>query len=244
MPMVLGMGRRRKNHAPEADDQIFVAQADEEIFIAPAEEEIFITPSDEPVPRRRGRQGGPPPPSRWSRSSSMRPKSLTPETRPVPRQRSRRGVARILLSLFLIVGLASAVFAGWQWKNVQARQARQSFHAQASGVAAKVTKALQRDIDLTTTSRALIEQNPNITNVQLGSLFSTLAPSGPANSSGITYIEKVSSDQLYYYRVAIATDPTSALSAGAALCHHPEHRAGPVLPDPAPGPAHLAEECR
>ncbi len=190
MPMVLGMGRRRKIHAPEAEDQIEVAEAHGQVQVAEAH-------------------------------------GSEPDERPVPTRRPRRGVARVLLSLFLVVGLAAAVFASWQWKNVEARQARQSFHQQASGVAAKVTKGLQRDIDLTTTSRALIEQNPNITNVQLGSLFSALAPSGPSNASGITYIEKVSSAQLYYYRVAIATDPTSALSGGAPFAITPSTAQAP-----------------
>jgi diguanylate cyclase (GGDEF)-like protein len=131
------------------------------------------------------------------------------------------------LSLFLVVGLAAAVAATWQWKNVEARQARQSFDQRASGVAAKVASALQRDTDLTTTSRALIEQNPNITNAQLGSLFSSLSPTAPANASGITYIEKVSSAQLYYYRVAIAADPTSALRAGEPFAITPSTAQAP-----------------
>ena len=132
---------------------------------------------------------------------------------PGPRPQ-RRGTARALLSLFLVAGLAAAVVAGWQWKNVATRHARQSFDQRASAVAAKVTKELQRDTDLTTTSRAVIEQNPDMTNVQLTSLFSALAPSDPNNTKGLTYIEKVSSAQLYYFRVAIGADPTSALSAG------------------------------
>jgi hypothetical protein len=133
----------------------------------------------------------------------------------------------LLLSLFLVAGLAAAVGATWQWKNIQARQTRQSFDQHASGVAARIAKTLQRDTDLTTTSRALIEQNPDMTNAQLGSWFSTLEPSAPANASGVTYIEKVSSAQLYYYRVAISADPTSALSAGGSFTITPSTAQAP-----------------
>jgi len=199
------------------DDQIFVSSADKEIFTASVDEPVQAAEADEVVPA----------PAAAEQIIVDEAQGPEPDGQPVARGRSRRGVARILLSLFLIVGLATAVFASWQWKNVESRQARQSFHEQASGVAAKVTKALQRDIDLTTTSRALIEQNPYITNAQLGSLFSTLAPSGPANASGITYIEKVSAAQLFYYRVAIATDPTSAVSAGTPFAITPSTAQAP-----------------
>src|ERR1700678_2484521 len=63
---------------------------------------------------------------------------------------SRRSAARSLLALFLVVGLATAVVAGWQTKHAAARQSRQSFDQQASGIAATVTRTLQRDADLTT----------------------------------------------------------------------------------------------
>jgi len=141
--------------------------------------------------------------------------------------RPRRGVARVLLALFLVVGLAAAVGATWQWKNIKARQTRQAFDQHASGVAARVTKTLQRDTDLTTTSRALIEQNPDLTNAQLGSWFSSLRPSAPSNASGVAYIEKVTAAQLYYFRVAIGADPTSALSAGGSFALTPNTAQSP-----------------
>ncbi len=137
-----------------------------------------------------------------------------PDERSVSRPRPHRGVARVLLALFLVAGLAAAAGASWQWKTVQARQNRQAFDQKASSVAAKVTTALQRDTDLTTTGRVLVEQNPDLTNVQLGSWFSALLPTAPGDASGLTYIEKVSAAQLYYFRVAIGADPTSALAAG------------------------------
>src|ERR1700722_10185465 len=145
--------------------------------------------------------------------SGASPASAAPE-QPVVSALRRRGVAPVLLSLFLVAGLPAAGGATWQWKNIQAHQTRQAFDQHASRVAARITKTLQRDTDLTTTSRALIEQNPDMTNAQLGSWFSTLEPTAPANASGVTYIEKVSAAQLYYFRVAIGADPTSALSAG------------------------------
>ncbi|HEY5026460.1 MAG TPA: bifunctional diguanylate cyclase/phosphodiesterase [Acidimicrobiales bacterium] len=150
-----------------------------------------------------------------------------PNTQPVVTARPRRAVARVLLALFLVAGLAAAAGATWQWKNVQARQTRQAFDQRASGVAAKVTKALQRDADLTTSSRALIKQNPDMTNAQFGTWFSTLGASAPPNTTGVAYIEKVSAAQLYYYRVAIGADPTSALSAGEPFAITPSTAQAP-----------------
>ncbi len=199
MPMVLSMGIRRQTRATEAPEQVLVLEGRGQVLAPEAPEQVLAPEASE----------------------------SEPDSRPTRRAPPRRWMARVLLSLFLVVGLAAAVAATWQWKNVQARQARQSFDQRASGVAAKVATALQRDTDLTTTSRALIEQNPNITNAQLGSLFSSLAPTAPANASGITYIEKVSSAQLYYYRVAIAADPTSALSAGEPFAITPSTAQAP-----------------
>ena len=126
----------------------------------------------------------------------------------------RRGGAWALLSLFLVAGLVAAALAGWQWGRSVDRQARTSFDRRASVVAANVTKTLQRDADLTTTSRALIEQNPQTSNVQFEGWFSALATARLADASGVAYIQKVPATQFYFFRVALGTDPTSALSAG------------------------------
>ncbi len=147
--------------------------------------------------------------------------------RPRPVAPPRRAVARVLLALFLVGGLGAAAGAGWQWTRVVNRQAHQSFNQQASEVAARVTKALQRDTDLTTSSRAVIEQNPDLTNAQLGTWFSALSTSRPADATGITYIEKVSAGQLYFFRLAVGTDPTSALSAGEPFVLTPASSPGP-----------------
>jgi len=125
---------------------------------------------------------------------------------------SRPGLARVLLSLFLVAGLATAVVAGWQTKTAAARQARQSFDQQASGIAANVTKTLQRDADLTTSARAVIEQTPAMTDKELGSWFSALTPAGLTNATGLAYIEKLSPVEYYYFRAAINADP--AVPAG------------------------------
>jgi diguanylate cyclase (GGDEF)-like protein len=127
----------------------------------------------------------------------------------------RRGVARVLLALFLVAGLAAAVVAGTQSKNAAAQRSRQAFDTQASGIAAGVSQVLQRDADLTTMTRSVIEQNPNLSNAQLSSWFAASAPAGLGNVSGVTYIEKVSAADFYYFRVAIDADPASSLSAGA-----------------------------
>ena len=125
-----------------------------------------------------------------------------------------RDLERALLALFVTLGLATAIGAGWQWGRTTDRQNRQAFDQHASGVAARITRTLQRDVDFTTDGRAMIEQNSNVSNAQFSSWFSGLMSSGPANISGVTYIEKVSSAQFYYFRVAIGADPTSALSRG------------------------------
>ncbi len=136
----------------------------------------------------------------------------SPARRATPRP--RRGLTRVLLALFLVAGLASAAAAGWQWKKVVDRQNRQSFDQQASGVAARITKQLQRDTDLTATGRAVVQQDPAMTNVQFAAWFSALTTSRVANATGLTYIQKVPAAQLYFFRVALVADPTSAMSAG------------------------------
>ncbi len=127
---------------------------------------------------------------------------------------SRRAGARALLSLVLVAGLATAVVAGWQTKNAAAHQSRLSFDQQASGIAANVTRTLQRDADLTTSTRAVIEQDPAMTNEALASWFSALTPAGLANATGVAYIEKLSAVEYYYFRAAINADPTGPAVAG------------------------------
>ena len=111
-----------------------------------------------------------------------------------------RAVVRALLALFLIVGLASAAVAGTQSKNAAARQARQTFDQTASGIAANVAKALQRDADLTTATRAVVEQNPGMSNTQLASWFTALTPTGLSDVTGVVSIQKLTPTQYYYFR--------------------------------------------
>ena len=66
-----------------------------------------------------------------------------------------------------------------------------------------------------------------MTNAQLGSWFSASLPTAPADASGVTYIEKVTAGELYYYRVAIGADPTSALSAGTPFAITPSTAQAP-----------------
>ncbi len=183
MPMVLCMGRRRAESAPEIEES--------------------GPPDERPVDER------------------------PVDEHPVPGPRPRRGLAPVLLALFLVVGLAAAVGATLKWKNIDARETRQAFRLRASGVAGKVNVALQRDTDLTTTTRTLVEQDPDMTNAQLGSWFSASLPTAPADASGVTYIEKVTAGELYYYRVAIGADPTSALSAGTPFAITPSTAQAP-----------------
>ncbi len=143
-------------------------------------------------------------------------------------RRRAPGVAvRALLALFLVVGLAGAAIAGMQAKNAAARQSRQSFDQTASGIAARVTTALQRDADLTTAARAVVEQNPGLSNPQLASWFTALTPSGLTDASGIVHIQKLTPTQYYYFRVAIASDPTSTASAGTAFTITPSSATPP-----------------
>jgi diguanylate cyclase (GGDEF)-like protein len=133
---------------------------------------------------------------------------------PPTKPRSGRAVTRVLLALFLVAGFVSAAVAGSQWKKVVDRQTRQSFDQRASGVADRVAKQLQRDADLTTTARAVIGQNASLTNVQFAGWFSALSTAGLADTTGLTYIQKVPASQFYFFRLALVADPTSALSAG------------------------------
>ena len=107
------------------------------------------------------------------------------------------------------------------------RGSRQSFDQRASGVATRVTDALQGASDLTTSTRALIGQDPALTNAQLAPWFSALAASRHTATSGVAYIENVPTSEFYYFRVAIAADPTSTLSAGEPFAVTPSGAQAP-----------------
>jgi len=161
------------------------------------------------------------------RANAPEPEGLEPDERSNSAPRPRRGVVAVLLSLFLVAGLAAAAGAGWKWTNAINGRARQSFDQRASGVAARVTDSLQSVTDLTTSTRALIGQNPDLTNVQLGGWFSALGASRHAATSGVTSIENVSSSEFYYFRVAIAADPTSLMTAGEPFTLTPSSAQAP-----------------
>ena len=139
----------------------------------------------------------------------------------------RRGTARALLALFLVIGLATAAGAGWQWSRTVDRQTRQTFHHQASTVAAAVTTAIKRDADLTVTTRAVIEQNPLMTNAGLARWFSALTSSRHPDALGTAYIQTVSHAELYYFLLAMAADPTSALEADGPFAVTPASARAP-----------------
>ncbi len=139
----------------------------------------------------------------------------------------RRGLAPVLLSLFLVVGLLAAAGAGWKWTGTVNGGARQSFDQRAAGVASRVTMALQGATDLTTSTRALIGQNPDLTNVELAGWFSALSGSRQQSTSGVAYIESVSASEFYYFRVAMAADPTSTLSSGVPFTVTPSSAQAP-----------------
>jgi diguanylate cyclase (GGDEF)-like protein len=133
----------------------------------------------------------------------------------------------VLLSLFLVAGLAAASLAGWQWGRSVNRQARASFDQRASVVAANVTKTLQRDADLTTTGPVAIEQNPQMTNVQFAAWFSALGTAHLADGSGVAYIQNVPTTQLYFFQLALGTDPTSPVAAGEPFTITPSSAQAP-----------------
>src|ERR1035441_9778246 len=99
--MVLGMGRHRKIRAPQAEEQIQDAEAHGQIFVAEAQEQVQVVEAPEQV-------------------QVVEAQGSEPDERPVPTRGPRRGVARVLLSLFLVVGLRTAVFASCPWTNVDA----------------------------------------------------------------------------------------------------------------------------
>ena len=101
MPMVLTMGIRRRIRATEAPQQVLVLEAQEPV-LAPEVEHV-LAPEAEQV-------------------AAPEASESEPDSGPARQGRPRRWVARVLLSLFLVVGLAAAVAATSQWKNVDARQ--------------------------------------------------------------------------------------------------------------------------
>ncbi len=232
MPMLFDMRIRRAKSAPEAQgadmDDFSSAQlptpdpapqsAAEPVEPAPESVAEPVTGFfGEPAPESAVESlSAPEPEPEPEPAVESAPASVEPASDPAPgtAPRSRRALTRVLLALVLVAGMATAAAAGWQWKKVADRQTRQTFDQQASAVAARVTKQLQRDTDLTATGRAVIAQDPSVTNAQFTAWFSALTTSRVDNATGLTYIQKVPADQLYFFRVALVADPTSAVSAG------------------------------
>jgi diguanylate cyclase (GGDEF)-like protein len=144
-------------------------------------------------------------------------RSTVADTDPQPESFARRpyrGVAWTLVALFAAGGLAAAAVAGWQWGNAVDGQARQSFDRQASAVATSVTTALQRDTDVAASAAAVVAQDPHMTNAGMAQWLAALTAGRVPNALGLSFIAPVSASDLFFFRVGLAADPTSALLAG------------------------------
>jgi diguanylate cyclase (GGDEF)-like protein len=131
---------------------------------------------------------------------------------PAPPRR-RRSAASVWLSALVVLGLAAAAVAGWQWGRAVDRQNTQSFDQRASTVGAAVAATLQRDTQLTATIRTLVTQDPQLTNAQLSGWLSSLA-AGKPEMSGALFIQPVAADKVFYFLLQLAADPTPASAAG------------------------------
>ena len=133
-----------------------------------------------------------------------------------------RGRAWTWLTVFVVVGLATAALAGWQWgRGVDTRNS-QRFDQSATAVGSSIATVLQRDAALTAAIRTLVARQPSLTNAQLAGWFGDLAEQQQPETTGVIYVRNVARLGLYNFLLSLSQDPTSAFSSAAPKALSPD----------------------
>ena len=123
----------------------------------------------------------------------------------------RRQLARILPALILVAGLAAGAGAGWMWASRTDHDDRQAFDLRASQSVARLTTAIQSQVDLALATRATIDQNPLPTNRALSDWFASSGATRLEHALGVTYIQRVATKgELVYFLYGAVADPVTA----------------------------------
>ncbi|HTW98294.1 MAG TPA: EAL domain-containing protein [Acidimicrobiales bacterium] len=124
-----------------------------------------------------------------------------------------------LLSVaILLAGLAASAYGALAWRSYVRGSSARAFSATAGAASAALSNALQRDADLTSTAKTLIEMNPQMSNAQLRSWFATLRRSEtfPGNF-GMIYVESVPHGDLGAFTSEVVRDPPFGIRPGGGF---------------------------
>ncbi len=141
---------------------------------------------------------------------------------------SERGWSTRLSALFLAMAVAVAAVVGVALASSADGRARQSVDGTASELAATVGTALQRDVDLVTATRALVAQDPQLTNPGLAQWFAALGATPHRDVLGATYIQSVSAQQFFFFLVTLEHDPVNATTDASTYTITPSSASPPL----------------
>ncbi|MDA8297315.1 MAG: bifunctional diguanylate cyclase/phosphodiesterase [Actinomycetota bacterium] len=140
-------------------------------------------------------------------------RALAPEDGHEGSEPRRRRLLAGLGAILVCLGVAGSVFAGWRWRDDVRAQGQQSFHSTAAAVASALALALQRDNDLTSMARTLVQDNPAVGNATFERWFELLlgARGDFPGTFGLVYVEHVPAGRLARFARTVASDPPLGL---------------------------------
>ncbi len=125
---------------------------------------------------------------------------------------AERPLSLMLVLAVLVVGVAGSGAMANSWRHTVATQDQRSFQAAASNVAATVTMAVQRDIDLLATTGTMLAGTPGMDNASFTRWFSSLDVIGNyPGSFGFAFVQAVTPQQLPAFAARAVADPPSGL---------------------------------
>lgn len=131
-------------------------------------------------------------------------------------------VAAVLSLGVLVLGLLASVVSAVAWRTSVQNSHRAAFESDARSAATTLTMALQRDADLVATARALVADDPTVSNAAFTQWFDTLgAPQHYPGTIGFAYIERVTPAQLPSFAATVATDPPLGVAVPRSFAVQP-----------------------
>ncbi len=122
-------------------------------------------------------------------------------------------VGTFLSLAVLVLGVVASVAGAVAWRTSVHNSHRAAFESDARSTSATLTMALQRDADLVAAARALVADNPTMSNAAFARWFDTLGASlRYPGTVGFAYVERVTPAQLPSFAAAVAADPPLGVS--------------------------------
>jgi diguanylate cyclase (GGDEF)-like protein len=104
----------------------------------------------------------------------------------------------------LLLGSCCSIVGGWQWGSAADSDARQVFGERAAAIARAIDLAWERDIDLTATTRSIIELQPGMGDARLDEWFTALGASQAyPGALGASFIDRVPRSELVNWDKAL-----------------------------------------